>query len=136
VNRVSLHKYNNNNNKGRQLHFGLRLYISVALQQKTTNFKVAIVGTIHSRGMQWSPLTEGNQKNELAQTEFRFKKTITIIIIRGGNYPSSFASISALHCSKRRQTSRRPFKAETCSGVFRLKESERMNLPHKNDENK
>ena len=37
-------------------------HISVALQQKTANFKVAIP----SRPMQWSPLTEGKQKNELA----------------------------------------------------------------------
>ena len=57
-----LHKNNNNDNKGRQLLVGLRLYISVALQQKTANFKVAIA----SRVMQWSPLTEGKQKNELA----------------------------------------------------------------------
>jgi hypothetical protein len=44
--------------------------------------------------MQWGFLTEGKQKNELAQKEFRFIKTI--IIIRGGNYPLFFASISAL----------------------------------------
>ena len=48
------------------------------MQQKTANFKVAI----DSRPMQWSGLTEGKQKNELAQKEFRFIKTI--IIIRGG----------------------------------------------------
>jgi hypothetical protein len=85
---------------------GLRLYISVALKQKSANFKVAIL----SRAMQWGVLTEGKQKNELAQKEFRFIKTI--IKIRGGNYPLSFASISALHCSKRRQTSRWPSRAE------------------------
>jgi hypothetical protein len=39
-----------------------RLYISVALQQKTANFKVAI----GSRLMQWSALTERKQKNQLA----------------------------------------------------------------------
>jgi hypothetical protein len=66
--------------------------------------------------MQWSALTEGKKKNELAQTEFRFIKTI-IVIIREGNYLPLFASISALHCSKRRQTSRWPFPAERCSGV-------------------
>ena len=49
------------NNKGRQLLFVLRLYISVALQQKTANFKV----TIESRPMQWSVLTEEDQKNQL-----------------------------------------------------------------------
>jgi outer membrane translocation and assembly module TamA len=59
--RVSFHK-NNNNNKGRQLHVGLRLYISAALQQKTGNFKVAIA----SRLMQWSVFTEGKQKNQIA----------------------------------------------------------------------
>jgi hypothetical protein len=45
--------------------------------------------------MQWSPLTEEKQKNELAQKEFRFIKTI--IKIRGGDYYWVFASISALH---------------------------------------
>jgi hypothetical protein len=76
--------------------------VSFRLDQKTANFKVAFV----SRQMQWSVLTEGKQKNELAQKEFRFIKTI--IIIRGDNYLQFFASISALHCSKRRQTSRWP----------------------------
>ena len=87
-------------------------HISVALQQKTANFKVAIA----SREKQWSELTEVKQKNQLAQTEFRFKKT-TIIITRAGNYSLSFASISELHCSKKRATSRWPLAAETCSGV-------------------
>ena len=93
---------NNNNNKGGQLHAVLRVYISAALQQKTGNFKV----TMGSRPNQWGALTEGKQTNELAQKEFRFIKTM--IIIRGGNYLLSFASISALHCSKRRQTSMWP----------------------------
>jgi hypothetical protein len=75
--------------------------VSFRLDQKTANFKVVL----DSRVMQWSFLTEGKQKNELAQKEFRFIKTI---IIRGGNYLMFFASISALHCSKRRQTSRWP----------------------------
>ena len=88
--------------------------VSFRLNQKTSNFKVAI----HSRLMQWSVLTEEKQKNELAQKEFRFIKTIkTIIIIRGGNYLLLFASISALHCSKRRVTSRWPFAADQSSGV-------------------
>ncbi len=56
--------------RGGQLPAALRLYISVALQQKTGNFKVAIA----SRQMQRSPLTEEKQKNQLAQTEFRFVK--------------------------------------------------------------
>ncbi len=70
-----LHKNNNNNVRGGQLLEALRLYISVALQQKTENFKVAP----SSRGMQWSVLTEEKQKNQLAQTEFRFIKTLIII---------------------------------------------------------
>ena len=37
-------------------------HISVALQQKTANFKAAIL----SREMQWSELTEGTQKNQFA----------------------------------------------------------------------
>jgi hypothetical protein len=45
--------------------------------------------------MQWGPLTEGKQKNQLAQKEFRFLKTI-IIKRKGGNYCTSFASTSAL----------------------------------------
>ncbi len=48
----------------------LRSDVSFRLDQKTGNFKVAF----RSRLMQWSPLTEGKQKNELAQKEFRFKK--------------------------------------------------------------
>ncbi len=68
--------------------------VSFRLDQKTGNFKVAI----GSRPMQWSALPEGKQKNELAQTEFRFIKTTTIITIRGGNCPLStfFASTSAI----------------------------------------
>jgi hypothetical protein len=76
--------------------------VSFRLDQKTGNFKAAT----ESRPMQWSALTEGKQKNELAQTKFRFIKTI--IIIRGGNYPL-FASISALHCNKRRVISKWPY---------------------------
>jgi hypothetical protein len=85
--------------------------------------------------MQWGVFTEGKQKNELAQKEFRFIETM-MIITRGGNYLQAFASISGLHCSKRRQTSRWPWQAERCSGVRCLKESKRMNLPHENHENK
>ena len=82
--------------------------VSFRLDQKTANFKAAIKA---SRVMQWSAATEGKQKNHLAQTEFRFIKTITIII-REGNYCMFFAFASALHSSKRRQTSRRPPIAE------------------------
>ena len=98
--------------------------VSFRLDQKTGNFKVATV----SRPMQWSALTEEKQKNQLAQTEFRFIKTI--IKIRGGNYKMFFASISALHCSKRRQTSRWPLLADQCSGVKPppLKKSKRISL--------
>jgi hypothetical protein len=52
---------NNNNNKGRLLPDVLRLYISVALQQKTANLKVAFA----SRQMQCSVLTEGKRNNQL-----------------------------------------------------------------------
>jgi hypothetical protein len=91
-------------NKEAQLLPVLRLYISVALygflQQETANFKLALP----SGPMQWSALTEENQKNQLAQTKLRFIKKK----IRRRNYFLSFASTSALHCSKRRQISRRP----------------------------
>ena len=40
----------------------LRLHISVALEQKTGNFKTAKASNV----MQWSPVTEEKQKNELA----------------------------------------------------------------------
>ncbi len=91
---------------GRAEALGPRSDVSFELDQKTGNFKVAI----ESRAMQWSALTEEKQKNQLAQTEFRFIQTI--IIVRGGNYTMSFASKSALHCSKRRVISRRPSAAE------------------------
>jgi hypothetical protein len=78
--------------------------VGFRLDQKTGNFKMAVV----SRQNQWGVFTEGKQTNELAQKEFRFIKTIIIIIMRDGNYPSVFACISALHCSKRRQISRWP----------------------------
>jgi hypothetical protein len=52
-----------------------RSNISFRLDQKTGNFKVAVV----SRDMQWSALTEEKKKNQLAQKEFRFVKTITMI---------------------------------------------------------
>ena len=99
--------------------------VSFRLDQKTGNFKVAFV----SRPNQGGELTEGKQTNELAQTEFCFIKTI--IIIKGGNYSLSFASTSALHCSKRRVISRWPWQAEKCSGVHCLKEIKRMNLRKK-----
>ncbi len=85
--------------------------VSFRLDQKTGTFKAAI----DSRGMQGGALTEGKQKNELAQKEFRFIKTM---IMRGGNYLLAFASISALHCSKRRQISRWLLAADLCSGVY------------------
>ena len=81
---------------------GPRSDVSFRLDQRTGNVKAAM----ESREMQWSEMTEEKQKNQLAQTEFRFIKII--IIIRGGNYLLAFASISALHCSKRRATSRLP----------------------------
>jgi hypothetical protein len=81
--------------------------VSFRLDQKIANFKMAIA----SRPMQWSPFPEEKQKNHLAQIEFRFIKTI-IITIKGGIYPSFFASTSALYCSKRRQIARWPCSAE------------------------
>jgi hypothetical protein len=48
------------NNNAKQLLDVLRLYISVALQQKTANFKVAS----RSRAIQCSALTEEKQKNQ------------------------------------------------------------------------
>ena len=54
--------------------------VSFRLDQKTRNFKAAKV----SREMQRRPFTEGKQKNQLAQTEFRFIKTTTTIITRAG----------------------------------------------------
>jgi hypothetical protein len=42
----------------------LHVHTSVALEQKTANFKVAF----GSRPMQWSVMTEEKQKNHLAQT--------------------------------------------------------------------
>jgi hypothetical protein len=53
----------------------------------------------------------------------------------GGNYRTVIASTSALHCSKRRQTSRWPVRADQCSGVHLLRKSKRINLPHENEEN-
>jgi hypothetical protein len=62
----------NNNNTGGQLLLVLRLYITVALQQKTANFNVAVA----SRQMQWSALTEEskwiNRRNP--QTDSLHKK--------------------------------------------------------------
>ncbi len=55
-----------------------RSHVSFRLDQKTGNIKMAMP----SRDMQWSGLTEGKKKNQLAQTEFRFIKTV--IIIKGG----------------------------------------------------
>jgi hypothetical protein len=52
---------------------GLRSDVSFRLDQKTGNFKAAI----GSRAMQWSVLAE-KQKNQLAQAELRFIKTIMI----------------------------------------------------------
>ena len=83
--------------------------VSFRLDQKTGNFKVVIESRHMQGGAKRSELTEGKQTNELAQKEFRFIKTM---IMMGGNYLLLFASISALHCSKRRQTSRWPLKAE------------------------
>jgi hypothetical protein len=102
--------------------------VSFRFDQSTANFNVAFP----SRPMHWSVFTEEKRKNELARTEFRFIKAT--IIIRGGNHLLSFASTSALHCSKRRQISRWPLMADHIRGVYRLKENKSMNLPHENDD--
>jgi hypothetical protein len=107
---------------GRVEALGKRSDVSFRFDQKTSSFKAAML----SRMMQWSFFTEEKGKNQLAQTEFRFIKTT--IIIRGGNYNLSFAFTSALHCSKRRETSRWPCSAEECSGVSSLKKRERISL--------
>ena len=64
---------------------GLQIYISFALQQKTANFKVAVASsTMQGSGSMMQIVsgisTEEKQKNQLAQTELRFIKTITIIV--------------------------------------------------------
>jgi hypothetical protein len=68
--------------------------VSFRLDQKTGNFKAAIA----SRAMQWSVLTEEKQKNQLAQTGFRFIKTTTttIIIINKGR---QLLAVLCLHIS-------------------------------------
>ncbi len=53
----------------------IRIHIGVALQQQAAGFKVAVL----SRVMQWGVLTEEKQKNQRAQSEFRFVKTRTIM---------------------------------------------------------
>ena len=51
---------------GRQLLVVLRLYISVALQQKTANFKVTSSNRdMQWRDTQWSPSTEANKRMNL-----------------------------------------------------------------------
>ena len=58
---------------------GPRSDVSFRLDQKTANFKVAL----DDRAMQWRFSTEEKQKNELAQNDFCFIKTITIIKTMG-----------------------------------------------------
>ena len=48
--------------------------VSFRIDQKTGNVKVAKASSV----VQWSALTEGKQKNQLARTEFRFIKRIKI----------------------------------------------------------
>ena len=104
--------------------------VSFRLHQKAGNFKAAPV----SRPMQRSALPEAKQKNQLAAYIFSLHKIIiiitgAIIITGGGNHVRlSFASISALHCSKRRVTSRWPLLEAQCNGVHPLKKSKRINL--------
>ncbi len=60
---------------GRAEALAPRSDVSFRLDQKTANFNVGK----DSRVMQWSVLTEEKKKNQLAQTEFRFIKTIIIM---------------------------------------------------------
>ena len=69
--------------------------VSFRLDQKTGNFKVAI----ESRVNQWGVLTEEKQKNQLAQTEFRFIKTITIIIKKRGGTITCWPSPPHQRCT-------------------------------------
>jgi hypothetical protein len=59
--------------------------VSFRLDQKTGHFKAAIA----SRQMQWSGLAEEKQKNQLAETYFRFiKTTITMRAVANTRRPS------------------------------------------------
>jgi hypothetical protein len=87
---------------------GPRSDVSFRLDQKTGNFKVAV----DSRAMQWSAVTEGKQKNQLAQTEFHFIKTITIIM--GGQ----LLAVLRLHISVVLQQKTANFKAAIASRVL------------------
>ena len=86
--------------------------VSFRLDQKTANFEVTMV----SRPMQWSPLTEEKEKNQLAQTEFRFIKTIiiTIIIIKGGQ----LLEVLRLHISVALQQKTANFKVTIASRLM------------------
>jgi hypothetical protein len=75
----------------------LRFNISVALEQKTANFKVANGSSVE----QWSVLTEEKEMSQLAKTNWFLKKNNNNK--GGGKYSWSFASTSALHCSRRRE---------------------------------
>jgi hypothetical protein len=107
-NRFSLHK---KINKGGQLPAGLRLYISVALQQKTGNFKVAIA----SRPMQWSVLTEEKQKNQLASTKMmKINEGQRRVAKVGGNYiPLRLLTASASAITWQSTAAPSPFLAES-----------------------
>jgi hypothetical protein len=56
----SFHLIKTMRGRGRQLQVIFRLHISVALEQKTANFKVAS----GSRPMQWSALTEATEAKQ------------------------------------------------------------------------
>ena len=107
--------------------------VSFRLDQKTDNFKVAI----GSREMQWGISTEENQKNQIAQTEFRFIKTI-IIIIRGGQLRAALR----LHISVALQQKTANFKVAFPCRVMQWglltegKQTNELALPHENHENK
>jgi hypothetical protein len=63
--------------------------------------------------MQWCASTEEKLKNQLAQTESLHNNNNNNNNNKGGSsYLLVFASTSALHCSKIRQTSMWPLEAE------------------------
>jgi hypothetical protein len=89
------------------------------LDQMTGNFKEAFDSTTMQRRVSTEQKKQKKKKKKQLSCANRVIKTIIITTHKsnnkdkgGGSYPSFFASTSALHCSKRRQTSRWPFIAE------------------------
>ena len=102
-------------------------HVSFRLDQKTANFKVAT----ESRPNQWSVSTEGKQKKSTCANRVSLQKNNNNNSVRRVNYWKFSASILALHCSKKRQTSSWPRPAAQCKGVDRrssLNKSKGINL--------